>query len=380
MSLESLSASDLAAFALQNYGEGLCIFASTVIIAYDILLTFDREVVCIWKRRFSVVTVLFLFMRYGTLAEKALRAGANLQPRIYLPCQIVGYMSTGLSILVLASQAAFSSLRIWAIWDRYWPILVVILPVSIYPAGANLYYTALERVDPEISDLQAMLGGCWWTTLAPVKVITPLSLTTRACAIIADTAILIATLIKTWSIRQQLKQTVIHEGQSGISLSGLILRDGAWYFAALLGLNIAVLVFAVSPSVFIDNFASEFVDSLTSMLLCRLVLNLRSFNLVDEAMAAMPIQDINHIRSLRIANTALDNIGASLTGVSHNDRDEGEETAGNLVNTTLEDAMRNPLAVGLEEDLRRTERTPSTSDSGDEITEVPREREDMENV
>jgi len=82
-------------------------------------------------------------------------------------------MSTGLSILVLASQAAFSSLRIWAIWDRYWPILIVILPVSIYPAGANLYYTALERVDPEISDLQAMLGGCWWTTLAPVKVITP---------------------------------------------------------------------------------------------------------------------------------------------------------------------------------------------------------------
>jgi len=117
------------------------------------------------------------------------------------------------------------------------------------------------------------------------------------------------------------------------------------------------------------------------MLLCRLVLNLRSFNLVDEAIAAMPIvQDVKHIRSLRIANTALDNIGASLTGVSHNDRDEGEDTAGNLVNTTLEDAMRNPLAVGLEEDLRRTERTPSTSDSGDEITEVPREREDMDNV
>lgn len=44
--------------------------------------------------------------------------------------------------------------------------------------------------------------------------------------VLADTGILAATWIKTWSIRQLLKSTSIDETRSSMSLSGLILRDG----------------------------------------------------------------------------------------------------------------------------------------------------------
>lgn len=37
------------------------------LLFYDYLLTLDDEIRCVWKRRFSGVTVTFLALRYGTL-------------------------------------------------------------------------------------------------------------------------------------------------------------------------------------------------------------------------------------------------------------------------------------------------------------------------
>ena len=39
----------------------------TVIVVYNTLLTFSREVTCIWRRKFSAVTVLFFTQRYCML-------------------------------------------------------------------------------------------------------------------------------------------------------------------------------------------------------------------------------------------------------------------------------------------------------------------------
>ena len=38
---------------------------------YDTLLTFSRELRCIWSRRFRIVTVLFVLQRYVTIAAAA---------------------------------------------------------------------------------------------------------------------------------------------------------------------------------------------------------------------------------------------------------------------------------------------------------------------
>ena len=38
-----------------------------VIVFYDTLLTFPREVECIWKRKWSAASALFLLNRYGTV-------------------------------------------------------------------------------------------------------------------------------------------------------------------------------------------------------------------------------------------------------------------------------------------------------------------------
>ncbi|KAH8103622.1 hypothetical protein BXZ70DRAFT_743222 [Cristinia sonorae] len=52
-----------------SYFNGRSVYpiCAIVLVAYDTLLTFSREVKCIWKQRFSAVTALFVLQRYGAL-------------------------------------------------------------------------------------------------------------------------------------------------------------------------------------------------------------------------------------------------------------------------------------------------------------------------
>lgn len=43
-----------------------------MIIVYDIILTFNREVDCMWRKKFNLATVLFISQRYLALIEVVL--------------------------------------------------------------------------------------------------------------------------------------------------------------------------------------------------------------------------------------------------------------------------------------------------------------------
>ena len=43
-------------------------------IAYDVLLSLSQEIKCIWRRKPGVVTILYLFVRYGTIISMAARS------------------------------------------------------------------------------------------------------------------------------------------------------------------------------------------------------------------------------------------------------------------------------------------------------------------
>lgn len=129
-----------------------------------------------------------------------------------------------------------------------------------------------------------------------------------------------------------------------------MIRDG---IAVLLCLNIAVVVFNVIPTVSF-NPVSQFIDSLTSVLLCRLILNLRSYDLVEGSDTAATLAYDRPARSLHLAHAVIDNIGASIS--FNDDHDDDLENIGlrnsglGSANVTLDEFMRNPLAIGLQED------------------------------
>ncbi|KAG1809773.1 uncharacterized protein HD556DRAFT_1923 [Suillus plorans] len=51
---------------------------STVAVIYDWVLTFDQEVELVWKRRWSVMSVLYLALRYGGIIYAVLDVPANI--------------------------------------------------------------------------------------------------------------------------------------------------------------------------------------------------------------------------------------------------------------------------------------------------------------
>lgn len=44
------------------------IYLAIVVVFYDWFTTFDKEVRCIWKGKFTLVTLLYILNRYGVLA------------------------------------------------------------------------------------------------------------------------------------------------------------------------------------------------------------------------------------------------------------------------------------------------------------------------
>lgn len=50
------------------------------LIIYEIFLTFEREIVCIWRRKFSAVTVLYACMRYALLIDKLIALVSAITP------------------------------------------------------------------------------------------------------------------------------------------------------------------------------------------------------------------------------------------------------------------------------------------------------------
>ena len=47
-------------------------------IAYDALLSFQQEIKCIWGRKPRVVTILYLFVRYGMIIDMIFRVFSGI--------------------------------------------------------------------------------------------------------------------------------------------------------------------------------------------------------------------------------------------------------------------------------------------------------------
>lgn len=169
-------------------------------MAYDVTLTMSREVDCIWLRKISFATVLYVFQRYTTLLQHAIdtvfslwvpgsvevcpssyphgetnilpqrsmiicgrlpRARCtNLSPLDQLSlghyhlcnhyytwtCIICRYYCLGNSLPLPKPElrpAAVASFRVWAICGQRWlPFIVVAIPSSLVPAIniVRIYY------------------------------------------------------------------------------------------------------------------------------------------------------------------------------------------------------------------------------------------------
>jgi len=84
---------------------------------------------------------------------------------------------------------------------------------------------------------------------------------------------------------------------------------------------------------------------LTSILLCRLILNLRSLDATDDPAHAI---DAKQMSSVRFTHAALANIGASLS-FNESMESEDQDTSGIPIDETLDKIVKDPLAIDIED-------------------------------
>ncbi|TCD71061.1 hypothetical protein EIP91_000153 [Steccherinum ochraceum] len=213
--------------------------------AYDTSLTFSREVTSIWRRKLTVVTALFVLQRWVVVLTGLLR---NL--RILWVC-----------------VAAFSTLRIWAIWGHsLTPTLAVALASALVPV-VNLYNDSQKT--------SSMVSSYCFDDVSHSLAISSrrmLNYIVRGIAIASDALVLVLTWLKTadvWRASRRMKGLKI-------TVSTLLLRDGTVYFSLLLLLNILAMILNALQA---DLGGSTFVDVLnvvSANLHARFLLDLRS--------------------------------------------------------------------------------------------------------
>ncbi|KAI0075177.1 hypothetical protein K474DRAFT_1646913, partial [Panus rudis PR-1116 ss-1] len=181
--------------------------SATVLIAYDIVLTFSREVESIWKRQWSLITLLYVIIRYGALFDLltnvifTLYVANDVTP---ISCKALNDTLDVLDILLLSAIAAFTCLRVWAITARQWIPLVTVFLLSAFIPAANI-------VIPFV---------------------------TRGVAITTDALVIAITWYKTMYVLKQGRSLHVKT-----DMTTVLVRNGTLQFAALLLLNILTLLF-----------------------------------------------------------------------------------------------------------------------------------------
>lgn len=306
------------------------ITALTAVQFYDIVITFDSEVSLIWSREISVVNVAFVTIRYMSLVAQVFNLVTFWGDFIFaIPFNFVSYTSDATSIVAMAAWGLFGCFRIWAVWGRHWFILLLALPFSMAPTAINIATEIIQCVtcDP-----------------APPTLISNATIASRACAIIADAIIVVATVVKTRSMIPSLQSSNSSRSSSNRTIAGLLLRDGSIQFAVLFIVNLAALIMDTVPPIASFNPGFYFVTAFSSIVLCRLILNLRSFYERDE------FTERSRQASIHFSNAVLGNIGAPLSYNSQDSQIYGSGRGRKDVDIPLHEIIRDPVATCSDED------------------------------
>ncbi|KAI0778846.1 hypothetical protein BD413DRAFT_119713 [Trametes elegans] len=284
-----------------------CGIATTVLLAYEYLVTFDREVNLFWRRRFTGASVLFLLNRYLPLSVTILEACGfiKMSDRL-LDVDICGTNAVSTAIPPLGSDGCSS-----CVCPQRPPVADLDHHLAAHACASGYQHCRLlvptlgERSGirmRSISRPTCGLDGAMYvyttrgrSSAAHTIISCLVSIAVRSCLIAGDCLVLVVTWHATYrTVRLHLASS------GGASFTTTILRDGTVYFLVLLILNVLHLSFNTlsvciwSPTTHPSScerrlqfgndaltsvsYVTIFTDPITAVLWNRLLMNLQQVN------------------------------------------------------------------------------------------------------
>ncbi|KAI0826983.1 hypothetical protein BC628DRAFT_1319159, partial [Trametes gibbosa] len=224
-------------FASHRLAAKMFSLASCVMLFYDIFITFGDEVEKIWKQRFTGATVLWFLNRYlSPLGYIVIIVSFHDPSWSKATCQRYVLYPEILKIFTATAVGTIFILRLYSIYSKS--------NVILYGFGTLLILELAIKI--------------WAFTDGIMLQLPP------------DSVVFFATLYRTITLY---RRTLIGEA---LSLITVIMRDGIMYFAAIFVSNlVTVLIFIfATPDLKVIN--ASFSTLITSLMVSRLMLNLRS--------------------------------------------------------------------------------------------------------
>ncbi|KAI0774496.1 hypothetical protein C8Q74DRAFT_1270480 [Fomes fomentarius] len=246
------------------------------LLAYEYVITFDREMKLFWRRTINGSSILFIVNRYLSLVYSALGMPFP-DPTTNKSCTAEYYIIESLGLLQYLPWALFSALRAYALCSRtcgQWSISILVLLSSLAPLILNFvnmgYWSITGASD----------GPCVVVDLLSVTIQNHLTIVSRVCLIASDLLVMCIT----WNATYKTSRDSIKVLGQGNSLSSILFRNGTLYFSILVTLNILHLSFTLlsivntQDSVYANNqdsFVVRFSEPLTAILISRFLMDLQ---------------------------------------------------------------------------------------------------------
>jgi len=231
--------------------------AAFTMLIYDHILTFSDEVERIWTRKITGATILFFLNRYLTPLQFIVITAFHDPEWTKEACDRFVVFEGASTVALVAVCELIMILRVYALYGRSTLVavsLLCLLAVQLSMTSIGLHTGFALPLPPGIT-------GCLLTgssRLYSAVWVAPL---------VTDSCIFILTLWRT-------RQYIINSRSS--PTFDLFIRDGAMYFFTIFGTNLLnALIYFLAPAD-LKNIGASFSLLMTSVMISRLVLNLRS--------------------------------------------------------------------------------------------------------
>ncbi|OJT05149.1 hypothetical protein TRAPUB_4075 [Trametes pubescens] len=249
--------------------------AATTLALYEHLITIRLEVQQVWKRDASGATVLFIMTRYFMLLSRIFVILG------FYPIRDPAAIATSALIIVLSGQfapglprcwlyaksdddAAIGAIRVYALWNRDYRLLIILMLTGIIPAMANLFFRSASSAYIVPTRFYSCQSAPTAMTAQTYKA---LSIATRVISIFSDGLVVFLTWKKTFRIYALTRHAKLHA-----DYSVLILRDG---HEPPERPHRNVRTFPPAPRLPPLNYNPTILHRLSAILMARFLLNLR---------------------------------------------------------------------------------------------------------
>ncbi|KAJ8483198.1 hypothetical protein ONZ51_g4852 [Trametes cubensis] len=249
--------------------------AMICVLCYDYVITFGQEVRCIWMRKKTGATVLYLFIRYVCLVSYCILPAVTYILTLNVErsgfCTLIGRMQVITELIAFIPLGAFSAMRALALSGMNCKLAALVFILACGPFAVNIWLYSENGVHA----VTLPVIGCTDTVHSGVTV-------ARSCVIASDMLVIAITW---WHAASGIGMTWRSGGMPGgrPSLVKAMVLHGTVYFVTLLILNVLHLTFTLmSELIAAEQTASLiqlFTDPLTIIITCRFLLSLQSANM-----------------------------------------------------------------------------------------------------